>query len=1486
MSASFHPEPAGSGAPQPTLWSGRQVVGLPPPLPRKSSSATVPFSDSATSSRSQTGDSLRDVRTRDASELFQVVIDGDDGGVEMHRVHDRIEAALRVRSLYQPLDARHGARDRMNPYLASPVPNRVTISQEDGVYQVSEHDVSLYLSIPSWAEYALDVQKVRLTVGNGGCIKACHHRLGIMQERSRMFFLLNAEMEELPNFHKAGGVFSVPTKVDNAVVFAEAMDAQQLLEAVKEVYRRTPEAPIRLRDGTNSTLRELLDGHGVESAEDLTVAGLCWQRTEEAAPSGQIGTADYETMAALGAELHFTFTDLRGSLSGRALRRVVARAEQPTQTPQAAEYTLPLYGVHSGEVGELAELLRRRVDGPHPRVRYMLNLSVTATPPFEVVSSCETVQDQLDNIFLPLFKATLAPDDPENVLVAWLVEQVGGVQLQCGRDEDGGSEFNEAAPPPDQVPVTAKQSALYYLYYLYANLSVLNSLRRRKGLDALQLRCTSTKSTGMDDLIGGYMLADVITRATKVADYPVLQYLCGLHHVGLTFSPLSDHMEETVSYKNHPLPNLLHRCLHVAISTESPLRFHHNPRALIEEYATAQKIFRLSSLDVTELAHNSVLMSSFSSDVKRQWLGDSYQLGVEGNVFERSHVTNARLAFREEAWQLERNMMRDLHLNPVHEVGAGLSRWHYLSSVQEVEYDTVMDTRVRFPRTVLKGPHKDQKAALAAPQVARALDLRHQYIWRPPPPWETTQRHGVETDFQRRTATFNEDEWTYAASDAVFIAYPKSAVHAWPRSLPTLDDFRQHLRELRVICGSPVVKEYAHKRLENLDHKFRLHLALNHENEAGTTEDRQSSNRDFYQATKVDTHIHMAAGMTPKQILQFVLAKLKESGDDIAMKKGDEIITLGQLFSKAGITPNLTVDQLNVQADHTLFERFDNFNNKYNPMENGDLRSLLLKTDNFMNGRYFAELIHDVFEQYSRDRYTYAENRVSVYGINIKEWDKLAHWFATHGMANKHNKWIIQVPRVYKVFRGQNVIGSFGQYLQNIFQPLWEASLHPSEHPTLHNFLNHVSGFDSVDNEATIDLPFTTVSPWAWTSVENPPYNYYLYYLYANIRTLNEFRASRGFSTFALRPHCGESGSEEHLYGAFLCANSICHGINLRNDPPMQYLYYLTQIGLHVSPLSNNALFLYFLNNPFPDFFRRGLNVSLSTDDPMMFHQTQEPLIEEYSIAARVWGLSANDLCEIARNSVLQCGFDNAFKRNAIGDRWFLSSSLGNDPLRTHLSDIRVAFRFETYHTEMQQLELCCGRPVSRFMMTSAEERAVDVEIVDVRREHVLLSTHDQAMEVMLREMEATKEQILLARTQVDQLRRQQHSLLENITEMGLQRQEAEEAAAEEERSRISAKSPLYVRERSQAESRSSPAAASRVSFEETQCPTQQGETLKRLLRWKPMPTDLMRSVAQANVPSTRGRPLPPLPGYATSEAGKSSDAAEASTARRPPATY
>lgn len=88
----------------------------------------------------------------------------------------------------------------------------------------------------------------------------------------------------------------------------------------------------------------------------------------------------------------------------------------------------------------------------------------------------------------------------------------------------------------------------------------------------------------------------------------------------------------------------------------------------------------------------------------------------------------------------------------------------------------------------------------------------------------------------------------------------------------------------------------------------------------------------------------------------------------------------------------------------------------------------------------------------------------------------------------------------------------------------------------------------------------------------------------------------------------------------------------MRKAPALHYLYYLSQVGIAMSPLSNNKLFLDYNKNPFPKYFKQGLNVSLSTDDPLMLHYTKDALVEEYSVATQVWKLSSTDQCEIARN--------------------------------------------------------------------------------------------------------------------------------------------------------------------------------------------------------------------------------------------------------------
>jgi len=146
-----------------------------------------------------------------------------------------------------------------------------------------------------------------------------------------------------------------------------------------------------------------------------------------------------------------------------------------------------------------------------------------------------------------------------------------------------------------------------------------------------------------------------------------------------------------------------------------------------------------------------------------------------------------------------------------------------------------------------------------------------------------------------------------------------------------------------------------------------------------------------------------------------------------------------------------------------------------------------------------------------------------------------------------------------------------------------------------------------------------------WDLKHNPAYAFYAYYVAANLFSLNKLRESRGLAPFSFRPHAGEAGDADHLVAALLLCENVAHGIGLRKSLPLQYLFYLSQIGLCMSPLSNNSLFLDYHRNPFPSFFARGLSVSLSTDDPLQIHLTKEPLVEEYAVAAKVWKLSGEE---------------------------------------------------------------------------------------------------------------------------------------------------------------------------------------------------------------------------------------------------------------------
>jgi len=510
-----------------------------------------------------------------------------------------------------------------------------------------------------------------------------------------------------------------------------------------------------------------------------------------------------------------------------------------------------------------------------------------------------------------------------------------------------------------------------------------------------------------------------------------------------------------------------------------------------------------------------------------------------------------------------------------------------------------------------------------------------------------------------------------------------------PYKYPDLKRFLHDLNLMTALIANGPVKSFSYRRLQYLSSKFQLHVLLNEMRELAAQ--KSVPHRDFYNIRKVDTHIHAASSMNQKHLLRFIKKAVKTQPDEyVCMDKNKKLMTLKEVFDSLNLTAyDLSVDMLDVHADRNTFHRFDKFNAKYNPVGESRLREVFMKSDNYINGRYFGQLIKEVMTDLEESKYQNAELRLSIYGKSRDEWDKLANWAVMHNVYSDNVRWVIQVPRLYDVYKHSNLVKNFSEVIDNLFRPLFDVTIDPSSNPNLHTFLQYVIGFDSVDDESKAEnsiLEKDIQTPDEWTRKENPPYTYYLYYMYVNMCTLNHLRRERGMNCLVLRPHCGEAGSIQHLVAAFLLSENISHGLMLRKTPVLQYLYYLAQIGIAMSPLSNNSLFLNYHRNPLPEYLARGLLISLSSDDPLQFHFTKEPLMEEFSIATQVWKLAPTDMCELSRNSVLMSGFDHELKRYWIGPNYMREGVAGNDIKRTNVPNIRVAYRHETLLDELTNI--------------------------------------------------------------------------------------------------------------------------------------------------------------------------------------------------------
>ncbi|KAG6017082.1 putative zinc finger protein [Claviceps lovelessii] len=651
------------------------------------------------------------------------------------------------------------------------------------------------------------------------------------------------------------------------------------------------------------------------------------------------------------------------------------------------------------------------------------------------------------------------------------------------------------------------------------------------------------------------------------------------------------------------------------------------------------------------------------------------------------------------------------------------------ASIGSFPNNTIFDTE----------PHVTIELSVISKNIQKILDIRRKYIalssqgpndnprdeqnWKiyPPPPepaWsETNAGHadfpGVPSSTEatkakrssashRRKPGFDvgedfhmDDLLPLPAEDSMTFRLDESGVYqvscrgeeTLPAvQVPTIRQFYMDLDNILTISSDGPSKSFAFRRLQYLEAKFNLYVLLNEYQE--TADSKKVPHRDFYNVRKVDTHVHHSACMNQKHLLRFIKSKMKKHPNEVVLFRDGKYLTLAEVFSSIKLTAyDLSIDTLDMHAHTDSFHRFDKFNLKYNPIGESRLRTIFLKTDNFIHGRYLAEITKEVISDLESSKYQMVEWRISIYGKSIDEWDKLASWVVDNKLFSHNVRWLIQIPRLYDVYKASSLMNTFEQIVKNIFQPLFEVTKDPSSHPKLHVFLQRVIGFDSVDDESKVERRLFKKFPVPkdWDSKQNPPYSYWIYYLFANMSSLNFWRKRRGFNTLVIRPHCGEAGDSEHLAVALLCCHSISHGLLLRKVPLLQYAFYLEQVGIAMSPLSNNALFLAYERNPFHQYFKRGLNVSLSTDDPLQFAFTKEPLIEEYAVAAQIYKLSPVDMCELAKNSVKQSGYEASIKRMWLGPDFDKPGRKGNMMVKTNVPDRREEFR---YHTLLQERDV------------------------------------------------------------------------------------------------------------------------------------------------------------------------------------------------------
>ena len=123
-----------------------------------------------------------------------------------------------------------------------------------------------------------------------------------------------------------------------------------------------------------------------------------------------------------------------------------------------------------------------------------------------------------------------------------------------------------------------------------------------------------------------------------------------------------------------------------------------------------------------------------------------------------------------------------------------------------------------------------------------------------------------------------------------------------------------------------------------------------------------------------------------------------------------------------------------------------------------------------------------------------------------------------------------------------------------------------------------------------------------------------------------------GFQTTC---HAGEAAGPDYIWQAIrdLHIDRIGHGTNAFKDPELVQYLINNQIPVEMCPISNvrTASVTSLKEHPIYEFYKKGMLVSVNTDDPKMFNTTLE---KEYTSLVDTFNMDLIDIYNLAQNSI------------------------------------------------------------------------------------------------------------------------------------------------------------------------------------------------------------------------------------------------------------